>query len=35
MKQYRPQALIPLVEKMIKDGQLRRTLYTYMSVEFI
>lgn len=33
MKQYRPQALIPLVEKMIKDGQLRRTLYTYMSVE--
>lgn len=33
MKQYRSQALIPLVEKMIKGGQLRRTLYTYMSVE--
>lgn len=33
MQQYRPQALIPIVKKMIKDGQLQRTLYTYMSVE--
>lgn len=33
MNQYRPQQLIPLVEKMINDGQLRRVLYTYMSVE--
>lgn len=31
MKQYNPQCLIPLVEKMIKDGQLHRTLYTYIT----
>lgn len=35
MKQYNPQALIPLVEKMIKDGQLHRTLYTYMPVDLL
>lgn len=35
MKQYNPQALIPLVEKMIKDGQLPRTLYTYMPVDLL
>lgn len=35
MTQYNPQALIPLVEKMIKDGQLPRTLYTYMPVDLL
>lgn len=33
MTRYNPQALIPLVEKMIKDGQLARTLFTYMPID--
>ena len=33
MKQYNLHALVPLVEKMIKDGQLSRTLFTYMPVD--
>lgn len=33
MAQYHPQKLIPLVEKMILEGQLNRTLYTYMPVD--
>lgn len=35
MKQYNPEALIPLVEKMINDGQLSRTLYTYMPIDLL
>lgn len=35
MTKYNPQALIPLVEKMIKDEQLHRTLYTYMPVDLL
>lgn len=35
MTQYNPLTLIPLVEKMIKDGQLARTLYTYMPVDLL
>lgn len=35
MKKYNPQAIIPLVEKMVKDGQLCRTLYTYMPVDLL
>lgn len=35
MKQYNPQLLIPFVEKMIKDGQLHRTLYTYMPIDLL
>lgn len=35
MKQYNPKGIIPLVEKMINDGQLSRTLYTYMPIDFL
>lgn len=35
MKQYNQKLLIPLVEKMIKDGQLHRTLYTYMPIDLL
>jgi len=35
MNQYKPQSLIPLVERMIKDCQLNRILYTYMPVDLL